>query len=121
MPGTVEKHSLTDELHSKPDSTIVQRLLFSVGGMSCAACSGTITRALSDVDDFSNVTVHLMEQSLSLQAHPGMKEKVVEIVEELGYECTFAAARPLNEPTIPVGEKAPPRVIEIKVDNLACP
>jgi copper chaperone CopZ len=120
MAGVVEKRSLADELHSMPRPTASQRFLFSIGGMTCAACTGVITRTLSDVDGFTNVSVSLLEQSLSLQAHPDMKEKVIELVEEMGYECTFAAARNIDGPSVPVGEN-PPRTIEIKVDNIACP
>jgi copper chaperone CopZ len=97
---------------------------YAIGGMTCAACSGTITRALTGVDGLSHIAVNLMTHSLTLHAEDvGDVQKVVGLVEDLGYDCTFVNSYPLST----LGEqgrrpeKVEERTVKIEVELSGCP
>lgn len=60
----------------------------SIGGMTCASCSGTITRTLSDLPGVSEVAINLLGNSGTLLVDlPERVDTVVEAIEDAGYEA----------------------------------
>ena len=64
---------------------------FDVFGMSCAACSSSIEKALSKLDGIENVHVSLLTNSMRLFYDPSLIsiEKVIKIVESVGYKAVL--------------------------------
>ncbi|MGC8500867.1 MAG: heavy metal translocating P-type ATPase [Leptospirillia bacterium] len=62
---------------------------FPVLGMTCAACSGRVTRALKKIPGVSEVSVNLATHRASLffDSHRTTPEEIIESVRESGYEA----------------------------------
>ena len=60
---------------------------FSVTGMTCAACSAGIERAVSRLDGVEKVSVSLMGECMTVEynAQTLSREKIIQTVVELGY------------------------------------
>lgn len=70
------------------------RVSLSIGGMTCASCSNTITDALSKLDGVSDVVVDLIGNSASLRVESKALLKIVmETIEDVGYEVRIMPAR----------------------------
>ena len=63
---------------------------FSIGGMTCSACSAGIERNLSKVDGINSVSVSLMAKEMTVDIDPDKidQAKIIAIVESLGYSAT---------------------------------
>ncbi|EXJ87674.1 hypothetical protein A1O1_04598 [Capronia coronata CBS 617.96] len=63
----------------------------SVGGMTCASCSGTISNELSKLDFVESVDVNLMSNAARVvyNAPKETCDKIVETIDDLGYEATL--------------------------------
>lgn len=73
------------------------RVTLSVGGMTCAACSSTITRLLSEQEGVTNVSVNLIGNSASLVVkNKELITGVQEVIESAGYEASVASVEPLR-------------------------
>ena len=119
MPFVSQSPSSPIEIESVPVDTF--KALYSIGGMTCAACSGTIARRLSEIDGLSNITVNLLSNSLSLLADKSqLVQQVIHQVEELGYECTLVFTRPTTQFDPPTGSIPYQRSVEIKIENSMC-
>ena len=69
----------------------------SIGGMTCASCVSAITRAVSDLQGVSDVSVNLLGKSASaVVAQPELVDAIVKRVEEIGYECNVVHLDPVN-------------------------
>ena len=64
---------------------------FDVFGMSCAACSSSIEKALSKLDGIENVHISLLTNSMRLFYDPSLIsiEKIIKIVESVGYKAVL--------------------------------
>ena len=59
---------------------------YGVGGMSCAACAAGIEKNVSRVDGVSEVTVSLLDRSMTVTfVEPATEESVLAAVTVLGY------------------------------------
>ena len=60
---------------------------FSVSGMSCAACSAGIERAVRKIDGISHVEVSLMGESMQVEYNQQVvsRDTIMQVVMELGY------------------------------------
>ncbi len=72
-------------------------LRFGVGGMTCAACSSRVERALVKLEGAAEVNVNLATDSATVQPAPGadpdqLRRQVVEAIENAGY-----SAQPLED------------------------
>jgi P-type Cu+ transporter len=68
------------------------RVTFSVGGMTCAACSSTITQLLSEQGGVSDVSVNLIGNSASVVVES--KELIAvahEVIDFAGYEASVVS------------------------------
>lgn len=57
-----------------------------VNGMMCMHCVKSVTDALNAMDGVSDVSVTLETKMVSFSADPSLKEKIVETIEDLGFE-----------------------------------
>ena len=93
-------------------------LSLSIGGMTCAACSNTLTRLLSEVDGVSEVVVDLMGHSARVVVESQkLTPIVVETIEDAGFDAEVAKAEPLVK--VPTQETTT-RTISLKVDGMFC-
>lgn len=75
----------------------------SIGGMTCASCSGSITKELEGLDFVTNVNINLLTNSGTVTYH-GPKEnnnKIVESIEDIGYEASVDEIKPLSATSRP--------------------
>lgn len=65
---------------------------FDVGGMSCAACSAAVEKAVSGVEGVTSCTVNLLTGSMGVEGDFN-SEKVIAAVEKAGYSAKIAGGR----------------------------
>jgi copper chaperone CopZ len=95
-------------------------LLLSVGGMTCAACTSTVTRLLSEIGGVSNVAVDLIGHSAKLTIEEkNLVEVVVETIEDSGYDADVVKTQPCSNKTVD-GNLVAPRAISLRVDGMFC-
>jgi len=93
-------------------------LSLSVGGMTCAACSNTLTRLLSEVDGASDVVVDLMGHSARVVVESQkLTPTVIETIEDAGFDAEVVKTEPLVK--VPTQETIT-RTISLKVDGMYC-
>ena len=87
-------------------------LLLSVGGMTCAACSGGITHSLEEVDFIKSVNVTLLTNSatVSFTGPKANADLIVERITDLGYDaaiekCSQIKAPPVHQRSSPHAQK----------------
>ena len=65
---------------------------YNVTGMSCAACSAHVEKAVSALSGVSNVTVNLLTNSMTLDRDDSVSENdICEAVEKAGYGASPAS------------------------------
>jgi P-type Cu+ transporter len=79
---------------SRPDiasSPVLERLAFSIQGMSCANCAQTIERGVSQLKDVSRAEVNFATEQLAVYAKSSssnLMPTVLQKVQDLGYQAT---------------------------------
>jgi len=69
-----------------------EKMVISVGGMTCAACVRKVEKALAALDGVSEASVNLATEKATVLYQPGLLEKADfrKVIEDLGYEvCGF--------------------------------
>lgn len=97
----------------------------SVGGMTCASCSTTITRTVSELPGISNVIVDLLGNSATVVVdHPKWVDSVVETIEDVGYEAEVVSLQPVNnhshKPYEQAGNFDGPFKLTISIGGMTC-
>jgi len=123
--GEAQAHGIThlpapDEILEVPESPTEGpvALSLSIGGMTCAACSNTLTRLLSEVDGVSDVVVDLMGHSARVVVDSQkLTPAVIETVEDAGFDAEVAKAEPLVKAPV---QETTTRTISLKVDGMHC-
>jgi Cu+-exporting ATPase len=73
------------------------RVTLSVGGMTCAACSSTVTRLLSEQEGVTHVSVNLSGNSASLVVESKELILVVQdVIECAGFEASVVSVEPVE-------------------------
>ncbi|KAL2187596.1 ATPase, P type cation/copper-transporter [Thermothelomyces heterothallicus CBS 203.75] len=112
--------SVTDLSQGKrkaTESSDLWRASLAIGGMTCAACSSTITRELRKKDWVKDITVNLLTNSASADIEGRANvDKLVEAIEDLGYDATLDTV--INLAQEAAEERR--RTVEIRVDGLYC-
>lgn len=97
-----------------------QRVTLSVGGMTCAACSNTVTDVLKGLPGVSSPVVNLLGASATLVVESrDIVPQVVESIEEAGYEAEVVNTEPVK-PEKGGEQEIEPRIITLRVDGLFC-
>ena len=76
---------------------------FSIGGMTCASCTGTITKELESLHSVRSVNVNLLANN-AVVTFEGPKDsygKIVEAIEDVGYEVTLDTLKAVAMPSAP--------------------
>ncbi|HEX5819306.1 MAG TPA: heavy metal-associated domain-containing protein, partial [Gemmatimonadales bacterium] len=71
-----------------PDTDTVRQRL-DIGGMTCAACSARVQRALERTDGVDQAAVNLMTNSAAITYDPERTspQQLIAVVEKTGYEA----------------------------------
>ncbi|MFO0549083.1 MAG: heavy metal translocating P-type ATPase, partial [Polyangiaceae bacterium] len=72
-----------------PDATSLHSITIPVGGMSCTACSGAVTSALTELDGVSDVSVSLVSRSATISFDPARVgvDALVRAIDDSGYDA----------------------------------
>lgn len=93
-------------------------LSLSIGGMTCAACSSTLTRLLSEADGVSDVVVDLMGHSARVVVESQKSTPiVVETIEDAGFDADLVKVEPLAKAP---AQEITTRTVHLKVDGMHC-
>jgi heavy metal translocating P-type ATPase len=81
-----------------PQGTIFKATI-SIGGMTCAACVGTVTKELEVLDNVRSVSVSLLANNATVkfQGPKNNVDNIVEAIEDVGFEATLDEV--IAEPT----------------------
>lgn len=97
-----------------------RRLTLSVGGMTCAACTTTITNLVSAIDGVQDVSVNLLGKSATvIVKHENLVPQVVEVIEDAGYDADLVSIEPLKLSRDNVFTSGP-RSIALRVAGMFC-
>ena len=113
--------------HALAPTAAPLRLTLSVGGMTCASCSGAITSAVGELPGVSDVVVNLLGNSAIVTvAHADVAPKVVSTIEEIGYTAEVIGLEPFQNSS--AAKKTPrtdsqqdgPVRVELSVGGMTC-
>ncbi|KAI5464736.1 E1-E2 ATPase-domain-containing protein [Mariannaea sp. PMI_226] len=95
------------------------RATVSVGGMTCAVCSNTITEQLQKNPWITNVAVNLVGNSATVDFNDKSRtQDIVEAIEDIGYDAAIDKVINLSEQK--QSESGDGRDVDIKVDGIFC-
>ncbi|KAF1942613.1 copper-transporting P-type ATPase [Clathrospora elynae] len=94
------------------------RATYALGGLTCSACVGNVTRALEPHDWIEEVDINLISNSATI-VFKGKEhlQEIKEIVEDVGYIATLDKVVP-EDPI--VAETTTDRSVAIRVDGMFC-
>lgn len=95
------------------------RVTLSVGGMTCSACSTTVTDALSELPGVTDVCVSLIGNSAALVIDDTKQvDSIMEVVEDCGFEVQIVKTEPLQPPAEEKSQQSNRRTISLRVDGM---
>lgn len=115
-----------DENDTKPlESVVVDehgssiwRATVSVGGMTCAVCTNTITEEVQKMPWVSSIVVNLITSSATIDfSERDRAEDIINAIEDLGYDASLDTVTDLSKPEQPTEW----RQVQIKIDGMFCP
>lgn len=97
------------------------RLTLSVGGMTCVACSSTVTRLLSEEEGVTDISVNLMGNSATLVVKSKELITVVkEVIESAGYEASVVGVEPLQVTPDAMEAVHGQRTVALRIEGMFC-
>jgi Cu+-exporting ATPase len=97
------------------------RLTLSVGGMTCAACSSTVTHLLSEEEGVTDVSVNFMGNSATLVVKSKELITVVkEVIESAGYEASVVGVESLQVTPDAVEVVHGQRTVALRIEGMFC-
>lgn len=97
------------------------RLTLSVGGMTCAACSSTITQLLSEEEGVTDVSVNLMGNSATLFVKSKeLITAVKDVIESAGYEASVVGVEPLQATPDAMEVVHGQRTVALRIEGMFC-
>lgn len=99
--------------------------VLSIGGMTCASCTSAIDHGLTELPYVKAVNVTLMTNSARVVVDgPGPEnlQKVVDAVEDLGYDCTIERSGVIDAavPRVATAKQARQRSVLLRLDGMFC-
>lgn len=74
------------------------KLKFTVGGMTCAACSARVQKVASQVPGVRKAEVNLLAGSMQIEAEsPDVTQSVIQAVQNAGYQASIQGSAPKKE------------------------
>ena len=93
------------------------RGVFSIEGMTCSVCVGTITRGLQELPFVHSVNVDLVSNSGTVEFEGKQNvDQILEKIDDLGYDAVLVTLIDLNSNTKETEE----RTIQIKIEGMYC-
>ena len=106
----------------RADAWPTSRATLSIGGMTCASCSGAIDRALRELSFVTDVEVSSMTNSANIlyKGHERIGQ-ILEIIDELGYEAEIETNEILHALEAASANDAPTqRLVMLKIEGIYC-
>ncbi|EJD49623.1 Cu-transporting P-type ATPase [Auricularia subglabra TFB-10046 SS5] len=92
----------------------------SIGGMTCASCSNTITDALAELDGVSDITIDLIGNSgAATLESKDLVPRVLNAIDDCGYTAEVISVEPVEKGRRGSMEQGP-RTIALRVDGMYC-
>ncbi|CBQ70420.1 related to CCC2-copper resistance-associated P-type ATPase [Sporisorium reilianum SRZ2] len=95
----------------------------SIGGMTCASCAQSITTALqADASiPIDSIQVNVMSASATVTTHPSVVEKVVEAIEDAGFEAQVVKTEPVQRAAVQTAHSNEPhRTAKLSIQGMTC-
>ncbi|KIY03385.1 uncharacterized protein Z520_00076 [Fonsecaea multimorphosa CBS 102226] len=94
----------------------------SIGGMTCASCTSTITKGLESLDFVDSANVNLMTDNARVMYHgpKGNSEKLIETIEDLGYEAVIDDIRPSVQEKPPSEGSDEDHKVTLSIEGMTC-
>ncbi|KAH9179638.1 heavy metal translocatin [Lactarius sanguifluus] len=107
----------TETAHLQMDGPL--HISLSIGGMTCASCSSTITRLLSELGGITDVLVNLMGNSATLVVESKkLIPDVQDVIESAGYEVTVVNVGPVQATNASGASWG--RTVALRIDGMFC-
>jgi Cu+-exporting ATPase len=113
--GTLGKAGETTQMHGPLHVSL------SIGGMTCASCSSTLTRLLSELGGVTDVSVNLMGNSATLVVESKkVIPEVQDVIESAGYEVSVVSVEPVQ--AIPDASRTSwgRRTVALRIEGMFC-
>lgn len=96
-----------------------RRVALSIGGMTCASCSTSITKVLSNLSGVHDIHVDLLGNSGTVVVDDeGLIESVIDAIEDMGYEAEMVSKDSIDD-TESVSQRSM-RTVTLRVDGMFC-
>ncbi|KAL6309592.1 heavy metal translocatin [Sparassis latifolia] len=107
---------------SPSDTCGAQRVILSVGGMTCASCFNTVTDVMSAIPGVSDVVVNLLGGSaIAVVDSKDLAAGIVEAIEDAGYEAEVISTEAIEFTQGENDEETSgPRTVSLRVDGMFC-
>lgn len=98
------------------------RASLAIGGMTCAACAGTITEQMEKKGWVKKVVVNLISNSATIDfTGAEHKDQLVESIEDMGFDATIDTIVDLKTTQQTTSTQADtPRTVSIRIDGMFC-
>lgn len=109
-------------LSSPTDETQFEAVL-SIGGMTCASCTGSVGEGLRSLSFVDSAEVTLLTNSaVVVFSGQGNLQKIIDAIEDIGYECTVERCNPIELATEEAENFDGPqqRTVQLKIDGMFC-
>ncbi|MCJ1225193.1 hypothetical protein MMC12_001842 [Toensbergia leucococca] len=115
--------SAKPDLQASSRSVPQYEAVLSIGGMTCASCTSAITHGLQELPYIDTVSVTLMTNSAAVKfSDKENLEKIVENVEDLGYDCAVERCDIVRDPKGQASNvlDVQQRTVTLKIDGIFC-
>jgi Cu+-exporting ATPase len=97
------------------------RVSLSIGGMTCASCSSTVTRLLSELGSVTDVSVNLMGNSATLVVESKkLIPEVQDVVDSAGFEVSVVNIEPVQAITDASRTSCGRRTVSLRIEGMFC-
>lgn len=102
---------------AKDDRCVVS---LSIGGMTCASCSSTITDALTELPGVRDVSVSLLGSSATVTLdNESLSSTVTQAIEDIGYEAAVVDVKH-DAPHKPLAASSGPQRLTLSIGGMTC-
>ena len=109
----------TETIDSQMDGPL--RVSLSIGGMTCASCSSTITRLLSELGGVTDVSVNLMGNSATLVVESKkLIPEVQDVVDSAGFEVSVVNFEPVRAIPDASSTSWGRRTVALRIEGMFC-
>ncbi|KAI9709893.1 MAG: hypothetical protein M1820_002970 [Bogoriella megaspora] len=98
--------------------TDIWRATYAIGGMTCSACTSSITSTLNDLPYVKSVDVNLIQNSGTVVFEGRHRlDEITQAIEDCGFDAVLDAVTNFNQ----TAEYDLERTVQIKVNGMHCP